>query len=84
MKEIESIDMRQWIKMLKAYGFTDASISRYVGNISDRAVREFAENQNRILSDKNHKALYDWLLSTNRLIRARKSIPDGFVKGEDK
>jgi len=45
MKEIEAIKMRYWINDLKAHGFTDSSISRYVGDISDRAVREFANNK---------------------------------------
>jgi len=61
MKEIEAIEMREWIKKLKTYGFNYNSISRYVGNISERAVREFAGKQNRILHDKNHKVLYEWL-----------------------
>ena len=68
MKEIEAIQMRKWIRELKTYGFTDASISRYVGTISDRAVREFADDQDRILNNKNHKALYEWLFATREKI----------------
>ena len=45
MKEIEAIKMRKDIKFLKQYGFTDASISRYIGNISDRAIREFVKTK---------------------------------------
>ena len=78
MKEIEAIKMRDWIKKLKTYGFTDSSISRYVGNISDRAVREFADNQERILNNKNHKALYEWLLKTSRTINATELLPKGY------
>ena len=82
MKEIEAIKMRSWIKKLKKYGFTDASISRHVGNISDRAVREFADDQERILNNKNHKALYDWLLKTSRTIIATENIKDSYLKGD--
>jgi len=82
MKEIEAIKMRRWIKKLKTYGFTDSSISRYVGNISDRAVREFADDQERILNNKNHKALYDWLLKTSRTIIATENIKDSYLKGD--
>tara|TARA_R110000765_G_scaffold89436_1_gene170673 strand:+ start:251 stop:499 length:249 start_codon:yes stop_codon:yes gene_type:complete len=64
MKEIDAIKMREWIKKLKTYGFTDSSISRYVGDISDRAVREFANNKRTMLSNKNHKALHEWLFWT--------------------
>ena len=70
MKEIEAIKMRYWINDLKEYGFTDSSISRYVGDISDRAVREFANNKRTMLNNKNHKALYEWLLTTKSLIIA--------------
>ena len=68
MKEIEAIKMRHWIKKLKTYGYTDSSISRYVGDISDRAIREFANNKRTMLINKNHKALYEWLLTTSRMI----------------
>ena len=70
MKEIEAIKMRHWINNLKEYGYTDSSISRYVGDISDRAVREFANNKRTMLSNKNHKALHEWLLTTRRMIIA--------------
>jgi len=69
VKEIEAIKMRHWINDLKTYGFTDASISRYCGNISDRAIREFANNKRTMLSNKNHKVLHEWLLTTSQIIR---------------
>jgi len=68
MKEIEAIKMRKWIRELKTYGFTDLSISKYAGIQSNQTVREFAENQDRILQEHNHKALYEWLLTTREKI----------------
>ena len=82
MKEIEAIKMRSWIKKLKKYGFTDASISKYVGIKSNQTVRQFVENQDRLLQDKNHKALYDWLLKTSRTIIATENIKDSYLKGD--
>ena len=70
MKEIEAIKMRKDIKFLKRYGFTDASISRYIGNISDRAVREFVENESRMLSNSNHVNLKTWIDETIKKINA--------------
>ena len=64
MKEIEAIKMRKDLERIKEYGFTDASISRYIGNISDRAVREFVLNKNRILNDENHIVLKNWIEET--------------------
>ena len=64
MKEIEAIKMRKDLERIKEYGFTDASISRYIGNISDRAVREFVLNKNRILNDENHIVLKNWIEKT--------------------
>ena len=60
MKEIESIQMRKDLERMKEYGFTDASISRYIGNISDRAVREFVSNKNRMLSDIRQISIQEW------------------------
>ena len=68
MKEIESIKMRKDLARLKEYGFTDSSISRYVGNISDRAIREILSMENRMLSNKNHKCLKDWIEKTITVI----------------
>jgi len=68
MKEIESIQMRKDLERMKEYGFTDASISRYIGNISDRAVREFVSNKNRMLSDENHIVLKNWIEETIQTI----------------
>ena len=68
MKEIESIKMRKDLARLKKYGFTDSSISRYIGNISDRAIREFSSIENRMLSNKNHKCLKDWIDETLTVI----------------
>ena len=68
MKEIEAIKMRSWIKKLTKYGFTDASISKYVGIKSNQTVRQFAENQDRMLQENNHKALYEWLFATREKI----------------
>ena len=68
MKEIEAIQMRKDLARLKKYGFTDSSISRYVGNISDRAIREFLSMENRMLSNKNHKCLKDWIEKTITVI----------------
>tara|TARA_Y100000114_G_C11753544_1_gene325684 strand:+ start:77 stop:394 length:318 start_codon:yes stop_codon:yes gene_type:complete len=70
MKEIEAIKMRKDIKFLKQYGFTDASISRYIGNISDRAIREFVENESRMLSNANHENLKTWIDETIKKINA--------------
>jgi hypothetical protein len=64
MKEIEAIQMRKDLERIKEYGFTDSSISRYIGNISDRAVREFVSNKNRMLSDANHIVLKKWIEET--------------------
>ena len=61
MKEIEAIQMRRDLKRLKEYGFTDASISRYIGNVSDRAIREFANNKRTMLNNKNHTNLKSWI-----------------------
>ena len=60
--------MRKWIRELKTYGFTDASISKYVGIKSNQTVRQFAENQDRMLQENNHKALYEWLFATREKI----------------
>jgi|TARA_R110002033_G_scaffold54771_1_gene103314 hypothetical protein len=68
MKEIEAIQMRKWIRELKTYGFTDLSISKYAGIQSNQTVREFAENQDRMLQENNHKALYEWLFATREKI----------------
>jgi len=70
MKEIEAIQMRKDLKFLKQYGFTDASISRYIGNISDRAIREFVENESRMLSNPNHINLKTWIDETIKKINA--------------
>jgi hypothetical protein len=70
MKEIEAIKMRKDIKFLKQYGFTDASISRYIGNISDRAIREFVENESRMLSNANHENLKTLIDETIKKINA--------------
>ena len=64
MKEIEAIQMRKDLLRIKEYGFTDSSISRYIGNISDRAIREFVSVKNRMLSDTNHNNLKDWIDKT--------------------
>ena len=45
MKEIEAIQMRKDLKKLKEHGFTASSISKHCGNISDRAIREFANKK---------------------------------------
>ena len=68
MKEIEAIQMRKDLERIKKYGFTDASISRYVGNISDRAIREFGENESRMLSNTNHVNLKTWIDETIKTI----------------
>ena len=68
MKEIEAMQMRKDLERLKEYGFTDSSISRYVGNISDRAVREFASIKDRMLSDTNHTNLKTWTEKTIKTI----------------
>ena len=70
MKEIEAIKMRKDLKFLKQYGFTDASISRYIGDISDRAIREFVENESRMLSNANHVNLKTWIDETIKKINA--------------
>ena len=70
MKEIEAIKMRKDLKFLKQYGFTDASISRYIGDISDRAIREFVENESRMLSNTNHINLKTWIDETIKKINA--------------
>ena len=70
MKEIEAIQMRKDLERIKKYGFTDASISRYVGNISDRAIREFVENESRMLSNANHVNLKTWIDETIKKINA--------------
>jgi hypothetical protein len=68
MKEIEAIQMRRDLKRLKEYGFTDASISRYIGNVSDRAIREFANNKRTMLNNKNHTNLKSWIEETIKTI----------------
>ncbi len=68
MKEIEAIQMRKDLERIKQYGFTDSSISRYVGNISDRAIREFANNKRTMLNNKNHTILKSWIEETIKTI----------------
>tara|TARA_R110000803_G_scaffold6860_1_gene22100 strand:- start:40 stop:261 length:222 start_codon:yes stop_codon:yes gene_type:complete len=68
MKEIEAIQMRKDLERLKEYGFTDYSISKYVGIKSNQTVREFYEQQDRMLQDKNHVALKDWIEETIQTI----------------
>lgn len=68
MKEIEAIQMRKDLVRLKEYGFTDSSISRHIGNISDRAIREFVSVKNRMLSNTNHNNLKDWIDATLTVI----------------
>tara|TARA_R110000823_G_scaffold267190_1_gene387198 strand:- start:462 stop:692 length:231 start_codon:yes stop_codon:yes gene_type:complete len=76
MKEIEAIQMRKWIKELKTYGFTVLSISKYVGIKSNQTVRLFVEQQDRMLQDKNHEALYEWLLTTREKITILKQADE--------
>tara|TARA_R100000655_G_scaffold35971_4_gene69886 strand:+ start:140 stop:373 length:234 start_codon:yes stop_codon:yes gene_type:complete len=71
MKEIEAIQMRRDLKRLKEYGFTDASISRYIGNVSDRAIREFANNKRTLLNNKNHTNLKSWIEETIKTIEGK-------------
>jgi hypothetical protein len=61
MKELQSIQMRKDIKVLESYGFNCASMSKYIGDISDRAIREFVGDRTRSLRDKNHERLRLWL-----------------------
>jgi len=68
MKEIEAIQMRKDLERLKEYGFTDLSISKYVGIKSNQTVRGFVEQQDRMLQDKNHVALKDWIEETIQTI----------------
>jgi hypothetical protein len=84
MKEIEAIKMRKDIKFLKQYGFTDASISRYIGNISDRAIREFVENESRMLSNANHVNLKTWIDETIKKINSLVDDPIKNLSYEEK
>jgi hypothetical protein len=69
VKEIQSIKMRHWINELKEYGFTSLSISKYTG-INEKSIRHFHKNKDHNLNDKHHKKLYEWLLTTSRMIIA--------------
>jgi len=68
MKEIEAMQMRKDLERLKEYGFTDYSIGKYVGIKSNQTVRGFVESQCRMLHDKNHVALKDWIKKTLKTI----------------
>lgn len=61
MKELQSIQMRKDIKVLESYGFNCASMSKYIGDISDRAIREFVGDRARSLNNRNHERLRVWL-----------------------
>ena len=84
MKEIEAIQMRKDLKFLKQYGFTDSSISRYVGNISDRAIREFANNKRTMLNNKNHTILKVWIDETIKTINGLVDDPTKNLSDEEK
>ena len=84
MKEIEAIQMRKDLKFLKQYGFTDSSISRYVGNISDRAIREFANNKRSMLNNKNHTILKVWIDETIKTINGLVDDPTKNLSDEEK
>ena len=84
MKEIEAIKMRKDIKFLKQYGFTDASISRYIGDISDRAIREFVENESRMLSNTNHINLKTWIDETIKKVNDLVDDPIKNLSEEEK
>ena len=84
MKEIEAIQMRKDLKFLKQYGFTDSSISRYVGNISDRAIREFTKNKRTMLNNKNHTILKVWIDETIKTINGLVDDPTKNLTDEEK
>ena len=84
MKEIEAIQMRKDLERIKQYGFTDSSISRYVGNISDRAIREFANNKRTMLNNKNHTILKVWIDETIKKINGLVDDPTKNLTDEEK
>ena len=61
IKELQSIQMRKDIKVLESYSFNCASMSKYIGDISDRAIREFVGDRARSLNNRNHERLRVWL-----------------------
>jgi len=62
IEEIRCITLRQDLeKLLKEYGFSAVSIAKYIGNgISDRAIREFANNKRKRLNSHNFALLTEW------------------------
>ena len=68
MIEIEAIQMRKDLKKLKEHGFTASSISKHCGNISDRAIREFANKKRTMLSNENHTNLKNWIEETIKTV----------------
>ena len=62
IEEIRCITLRQELeKLLKEYGFSAVSIAKYIGNgISDRAIREFANNKRKRLNSHNFALLTEW------------------------
>tara|TARA_R110000803_G_scaffold52240_1_gene107533 strand:+ start:7181 stop:7426 length:246 start_codon:yes stop_codon:yes gene_type:complete len=64
IEEIRCITLRQDLKKLtKEYGFSAVSIAKYIGNgISDRAIREFANNKRKRLNSHNFALLTEWTI----------------------
>ena len=61
IKELQSIQMRKDIKVLESYGFNCLSMSKYIGDMNHKTIRDFMENKARSLNNKNHERLRVWL-----------------------
>jgi predicted ATP-dependent endonuclease of OLD family len=68
MKEIEAIQMRKDLENLKEYGFTYASIGRYVSGVSESAIRRFMIDHKTLLHDEHHTVLKSWIEETTKTI----------------
>tara|TARA_R100000544_G_scaffold14777_1_gene6846 strand:- start:34 stop:393 length:360 start_codon:yes stop_codon:yes gene_type:complete len=68
MKEIEAIQMRKDLENLKEYGFTYASISRYVSGVSETTIRRFMIDHKNLLHDEHHTVLKSWIEETTKTI----------------